>query len=189
MNRNGIYIFVNRRTGARPPDLHAIHEAYRNILPPAVFPPRCFSWRCLTTKSTSTCIPQKLKCASAFAICSRFCARCDSPGADGRAADCQFRGRHCRRRCAARWSGEWNASGGITPAPVESGVPRAMIPPMEEIGVGSGVGSDFVPGGGFDPPARRCGRSNSGFHSLRGRHLAPPLFRRKFRRREIGLPI
>jgi DNA mismatch repair protein MutL len=37
-------------------------------------------------------------------------------------------------------------SGGITPAPVESGVPRAMIPPMEEIGLGSGVGSD----GGFD---------------------------------------
>jgi len=29
---------------------------------------------------------------------------------------------------------------------VESGVPRAVIPPMEEIGVGSGVGSD----GGFD---------------------------------------
>jgi DNA mismatch repair protein MutL len=41
-------------------------------------------------------------------------------------------------------------SGGITPAPVESGVPRAIIPPLEEIGVGSGVGSDFVPGGGFD---------------------------------------
>jgi DNA mismatch repair protein MutL len=37
-------------------------------------------------------------------------------------------------------------SGGITPAPMESGVPRAIIPPMEEIGVGSGVGSD----GGFD---------------------------------------
>src|SRR5256886_13145026 len=41
-------------------------------------------------------------------------------------------------------------SGGIAPAPVESGVPRAIIPPMEEIGVGSGVGSDFGSGGGFD---------------------------------------
>ncbi len=43
-------------------------------------------------------------------------------------------------------SGNNPFSGGITPASVESGVPRAVIPPMEEIGVGSGVGSD----GGFD---------------------------------------
>ncbi len=43
-------------------------------------------------------------------------------------------------------SGNGMFSSGITPAPVESGVPRAVIPPMEEIGVGSGVGSD----GGFD---------------------------------------
>jgi DNA mismatch repair protein MutL len=33
---------------------------------------------------------------------------------------------------------------------VESDVPRAIIPPMEEIGLGSGVGSDFSSGGGFD---------------------------------------
>src|SRR5262249_36264821 len=37
-------------------------------------------------------------------------------------------------------------SGGITPAPIESGIPRAMIPAMEDIGFGSGVGSD----GGFE---------------------------------------
>jgi DNA mismatch repair protein MutL len=43
-------------------------------------------------------------------------------------------------------SGNGTFAGGITPAPVESGVPRAIIPPMEEIGLGSGVGSD----GGFD---------------------------------------
>jgi len=33
---------------------------------------------------------------------------------------------------------------------VESGVPRGVLPPMEEIGVGSGVGSDYGSGGGFD---------------------------------------
>src|SRR5207245_8424677 len=38
MNRNGIYIFVNRRLVRDRLILHAIHEAYRNILPPAVFP-------------------------------------------------------------------------------------------------------------------------------------------------------
>src|SRR5579863_1310809 len=37
-NRNGIYIFVNRRLVRDRLILHAIHEAYRNILPPTVFP-------------------------------------------------------------------------------------------------------------------------------------------------------
>jgi len=37
-NRNGIYIFVNRRLVRDRLMLHAIHEAYRNILPPDVFP-------------------------------------------------------------------------------------------------------------------------------------------------------
>src|SRR6266403_2092212 len=37
-NRNGIYIFVNGRLVRARLILHAIHEAYRNILPPAVFP-------------------------------------------------------------------------------------------------------------------------------------------------------
>src|SRR5258708_23694829 len=37
-NRNGIYIFVNRRLVRDRLILHAIHEAYRNILPPADFP-------------------------------------------------------------------------------------------------------------------------------------------------------
>ena len=37
-NRNGIYVFVNRRLVRDRLILHAIHEAYRNVLPPAVFP-------------------------------------------------------------------------------------------------------------------------------------------------------
>src|SRR6266852_2307041 len=37
-NRNGIYVFVNRRLVRDRLVLHAIHEAYRNILPPTVFP-------------------------------------------------------------------------------------------------------------------------------------------------------
>ncbi len=38
INRNWIYVFVNRRLVRDRLILHAIHEAYRNILPPAVFP-------------------------------------------------------------------------------------------------------------------------------------------------------
>ena len=37
-NRNGIYVFVNRRLVRDRLILHAIHEAYRNILPHSVFP-------------------------------------------------------------------------------------------------------------------------------------------------------
>lgn len=37
-NRNGIYIFVNRRLVRDRLILHAINEAYRNIVPPGVFP-------------------------------------------------------------------------------------------------------------------------------------------------------
>ena len=37
-NRNGIYVFVNRRLVRDRLILHAIHEAYRNILPPNAFP-------------------------------------------------------------------------------------------------------------------------------------------------------
>ena len=37
-NRNGIYIFVNRRLVRDRLLLHAISEAYRNIMPPGVFP-------------------------------------------------------------------------------------------------------------------------------------------------------
>jgi len=37
-NRNGIYVFVNRRLVRDRLLLHAIHEAYRNILPAGAFP-------------------------------------------------------------------------------------------------------------------------------------------------------
>ncbi|MGA7920080.1 MAG: DNA mismatch repair endonuclease MutL [Candidatus Acidiferrales bacterium] len=37
-NRNGIYIFVNRRLVRDRLLLHAINDAYRNIVPPGVFP-------------------------------------------------------------------------------------------------------------------------------------------------------
>jgi DNA mismatch repair protein MutL len=37
-NRNGIFVFVNKRLVRDRLILHAIHEAYRNVLPPAVFP-------------------------------------------------------------------------------------------------------------------------------------------------------
>jgi len=71
MNRNGITIFVNR-AWSRPADLHAIHEAYRNILPPAVFSRNAAFLEMPYDKSTSTCIRKNRSAFPALAICSRF---------------------------------------------------------------------------------------------------------------------
>jgi DNA mismatch repair protein MutL len=63
-NRNGIYIFVNRRLVRDRLILHAVHEAYRNIVPQGrVSRHRCSFSKCPTMKSTSTCIPPKSKSA------------------------------------------------------------------------------------------------------------------------------
>jgi len=89
-NRNGIYIFVNRRLVRDRLILHAIHEAYRNILPPAVFPATLLFLEMPYDEVDVNVHPAKSKCASGVAICPRFCARCDSPGAEGCAAHRKF---------------------------------------------------------------------------------------------------
>jgi len=91
LNRNSIYIFVNRPPGARPADPPRHSRSLSQYLPPAVFPRRSFFWKCRTTKWTSTCIPAKIEVASGFAIWStisratRFVRRLH-----GHAADCKF---------------------------------------------------------------------------------------------------
>ena len=150
MNRNGIYIFVNRRLVRDRLILHAIHEAYRNILPPAVFPATLLFLELPYEEVDVNVHPAKIEVrfrrsqfvhdftrdAVRQALMS---ARPIASFAAVAAAAPQTAG-----------AGNGALSGGITPAPVESGVPRAIIPPIEEIGLGSGVGSDFGSGGGFD---------------------------------------
>ena len=150
MNRNGIYIFVNRRLVRDRLILHAIHEAYRNILPPAVFPATLLFLEMPYEEVDVNVHPAKIEVrfrrsqfvhdftrdAVRQALMS---ARPIASFAAVAAAAPQTAG-----------AGNGALSGGITPAPVESGVPRAIIPPIEEIGLGSGVGSDFGSGGGFD---------------------------------------
>src|SRR5205823_3088236 len=150
LNRNGIYIFVNRRLVRDRLILHAIHEAYRNILPPTVFPATLlflempyeevdvnvhpakievrFRRSQFVHDFTRDAIRQALMSARPIASFAALAAAAPQTAGAGNGA----------------------LSGGITPAPVESGVPRAIIPPIEEIGLGSGVGSDFGSGGGFD---------------------------------------
>jgi DNA mismatch repair protein MutL len=148
LNRNGIYIFVNRRLVRDRLILHAIHEAYRNILPPTVFPATLLFLEMPYEEVDVNVHPAKIEVRfrrSQFvhdftrdtirhALMSvRPIASFATAAAAGTAPQ-------------APGFGNGGFSGGITPAPAESGVPRAIIPPMEEIGLGSGVGSD----GGFD---------------------------------------
>ena len=146
LNRNGIYIFVNRRLVRDRLILHAIHEAYRNILPPTVFPATLLFLEMPYEEVDVNVHPAKIEVRfrrsnfvhdftrdtirqalmSVRPIASFAAAATATPQASG--------------------FGNGALPGGITPAPAESGVPRAIIPPMEEMGLGSGVGPD----GGFD---------------------------------------
>jgi DNA mismatch repair protein MutL len=146
MNRNGIYIFANRRLVRDRLILHAIHEAYRNILPPAVFPATLLFLEMPYDEVDVNVHPAKIEVRfrrSQFVHdFVRDTIRQTLMGARPIAS--------FAAAAPQAASGNGSFSGGITPAPAESGVPRAIIPPLEEIGVGSGVGSDFVAGGGFD---------------------------------------
>jgi DNA mismatch repair protein MutL len=146
MNRNGIYIFVNRRLVRDRLILHAIHEAYRNILPPAVFPATLLFLEMPYDEVDVNVHPAKIEVRfrrSQFV--HDFARDAIRQALMGARPIASFA---AAAAAVPQTTGFGNGpfSGGITPAPVESGVPRAIIPPMEEIGVGSGVGSD----GGFD---------------------------------------
>ena len=145
-NRNGIYIFVNRRLVRDRLILHAIHEAYRNILPPTVFPATLLFLEMPYDEVDVNVHPAKIEVRfrrSQFV--HDFARDAIRQALMGARPIASFA---AAAAAVPQTTGFGNGpfSGGITPAPVESGVPRAIIPSMEEIGVGSGVGSD----GGFD---------------------------------------
>ena len=145
VNRNGIYIFVNRRLVRDRLILHAIHEAYRNILPPAVFPATLLFLEMPYDEVDVNVHPAKIEVRfrrSQFV--HDFVRDTIRQALMGARPIASFAAAAASPQ--AGFSGNGSFSGGITPAPVESGVPRAILPPMEEIGLGSGVGPD----GGFD---------------------------------------
>src|SRR5467141_3360066 len=149
-NRNGIYIFVNRRLVRDRLILHAIHEAYRNILPSNVFPATLlflempydevdvnvhpakievrFRRSQFVHDFTRDAIRQALMSARPIASFAAAAAASGSAPQNANAAGAPL-----------------STATSLDPA-APSVVPRAIIPAMEEIGLGSGVGSD----GGFD---------------------------------------
>jgi DNA mismatch repair protein MutL len=146
-NRNGIYIFVNRRLVRDRLILHAIHEAYRNILPPTVFPATLLFLEMPYDEVDVNVHPAKIEVRFRRSQFVHDFAR-DSI----RQALMSVRPVPSFAAAAASASSQGLSAShanvldsGSTTA-VATGVPRAIIPTMEEIGVGSGVGSD----GGFD---------------------------------------
>ena len=146
-NRNGIYVFVNRRLVRDRLILHAIHEAYRNILPPTVFPATLLFLEMPYDEVDVNVHPAKIEVRFRRSQFVHDFAR-DSI----RQALMSVRPvpSFAAAAAAAIPSGSPPAASTFSPAAfgsaAASGVPRAIIPAMEEIGVGSGVGSD----GGFD---------------------------------------
>jgi DNA mismatch repair protein MutL len=144
-NRNGIYIFVNRRLVRDRLILHAIHEAYRNILPSNVFPATLLFLEMPYDEVDVNVHPAKIEV--------RF-RRSQFVHDFTRDAIRQalMSARPIASFAAAAAGSSQNANvASLSNAPsmdptAPSIVPRAIIPAMEEIGLGSGVGSD----GGFD---------------------------------------
>ena len=133
LNRNGIYVFVNRRLVRDRLILHAIHEAYRNILPPNVFPATLLFLEMPYDEVDVNVHPAKIEVRfRQVAVCARFHARRHSPGADEHAADRELcgsgggdgaesggaagvvRGRIYRDECEfGRAAGDYSSDGGV----------------------------------------------------------------------------
>src|SRR6266851_1369588 len=146
-NRNGIYIFVNRRLVRDRLILHAIHEAYRNILPPTVFSATLLFLEMPYDEVDVNVHPAKIEVRFRR---SQFVH--DFTRDSIRQALMTVRPIASFAAAASGASQNLNVSAAVlSNAPsmdptAPSIVPRAIIPAMEEIGLGSGVGSD----GGFD---------------------------------------
>jgi len=152
LNRNGIYVFVNRRLVRDRLILHAIHEAYRNILPPNVFPATLLFLEMPYDEVDVNVHPAKIEV--------RF-RRSQFVHDFTRDAIRQalMTTRPIASFAAAATSGNIAGNPAALPASFDSGfaesnanssVPRAIIPEMEEIGVGSGLGSDYAAASSFE---------------------------------------
>jgi DNA mismatch repair protein MutL len=146
-NRNAIYIFVNRRLVRDRLILHAIHEAYRNVVPANVFPATLLFLEMAYDEVDVNVHPAKIEV--------RF-RRSQFVHDFTRDA---IRQALMKARPIASFAAAASVSGtpptqiasspfsSVSPdAKSSSARPGAMIPAMEGIGLGSGVGSD----GGLD---------------------------------------
>jgi DNA mismatch repair protein MutL len=152
-NRNGIYVFVNRRLVRDRLILHAIHEAYRNILPGNVFPATLLFLEMPYDEVDVNVHPAKIEVRfrrSQFVHdFTRDAIRQVLMGARPIASFAAAAGAGATSPAApTNESGSPPSTNGTATFVPGNGMelPRAVIPALQEIGLGSGVGSD----GGFD---------------------------------------
>jgi DNA mismatch repair protein MutL len=189
-NRNGIYVFVNRRLVRDRLILHAIHEAYRNILPAGVFPATLLFLDMPYHEVDVNVHPAKIEVrfrrpqfvhdftrdTIRQALMGTRAIASFATAAGGGTPPMRTPGIGTGVSMAAT-SAEF--SEGVQGAGAgTSGIPRAIIPSLEEIGVGSGVGSD----GGFDltsvplrPVEQRLAFELGGFTAEPGSMQTPPI--------------
>ena len=153
-NRNGIYVFVNRRLVRDRLILHAIHEAYRNILPQTVFPATLLFLEMPYDEVDVNVHPAKIEVRFRH---SQFVHDFTRDAIRQALMSVRPIGSFVNAATAATAANAPNPaaipasfSGGFGETSINSGVPRAVIPHVEELGVGSGVGSDYASGVGFD---------------------------------------
>jgi DNA mismatch repair protein MutL len=152
-NRNGIYVFVNRRLVRDRLILHAIHEAYRNILPGNVFPATLLFLEMPYDEVDVNVHPAKIEVRfrrSQFVHdFTRDAIRQVLMGARPIASFAAAAGVGAVS-LASSINGSEVDGAAVGKAQITAGngieVPRAVIPALQEIGLGSGAGSD----GGFD---------------------------------------
>jgi DNA mismatch repair protein MutL len=150
-NSSGIYIFVNKRLVRDKLILHAVHEAYRNIHPHGISPATLLFLEMPYDEVDVNVHPKKIEVrfrrsqlvhdATRDAI--RQALVNARPIASFAAAAGTVPAPHTN---PASWSAATSSLRPVAPPPSQSGIPHAVIPPMEEIAPGSGAGSD----GGFD---------------------------------------
>jgi DNA mismatch repair protein MutL len=175
LNRNGIYVFVNRRLVRDRVILHAIHEAYRNILPPNVFPATLLFLHMPYEEVDVNVHPAKIEVRfrrSQFVHdFTRDTIRQALMSTRPIASFATAAG--SRNSAANPAAPPGSFDGGFGVANLDSGVSRAVIPEIEEIGLGSGMGSAYATGDGFEPssgpvqavPQRFPFESGDGFSS------------------------
>jgi DNA mismatch repair protein MutL len=144
-------VFVNRRLVRDRLILHAIHEAYRNILPPNAFPATLLFLELPYDEVDVNVHPAKIEVRFRQLQFVHDCTR-----------DAIRQALMTTRPIASFAAAAGNLAPNLVAPPrtfagglgdgasANSGVPRASIPAMEELGVGSGVGSDYSAGSSFD---------------------------------------
>jgi len=148
-NSSGIYIFVNKRLVRDKLVLHAIHEAYRNIHPHAISPATLLFLEMPYDEVDVNVHPKKIEVrfrrSSFVHDFTRDAIRQALMGARSIASFATAAG-GMTPQAASFANGASQNNFANSAAQGNSAVPRAIIPPMEEIGFSPGAGSD----GGFD---------------------------------------